>query len=187
MADYQIFTDATADLTAKMVEGLPSVKVIPVQVEIGGKEYTYGSSGTITAEEFYGLQRSGQFGSTSQINPAVYLEYLEPDLAEGRDVLYLCFTSGMSGTYQTSRLCMDDLREKYPERKIVCADTLCASVGEGLLVTEALKKQAEGFTIEELEDWVMEHRLQVCHWFSVDTFDYLPRGGRKADINFTTK
>ena len=99
MADYQIFTDATADLTAKMVEGLPSVKVIPMQVEIGGKEYTYGSSGTITAEEFYGLQRSGQFGSTSQINSAVYLEYLEPDLAEGRDVLYLCFTSGMSGTY----------------------------------------------------------------------------------------
>ena len=54
-------------------------------------------------------------------------------------------------------------------------------------MTEALKKQAEGFTIEELEDWVMEHRLQVCHWFSVDTFDHLPRGGRKADINFTTK
>ena len=60
-------------------------------------------------------------------------------------------------------------------------------MGEGLLVTEALKKQAEGFTIEELEDWVMEHRLQVCHWFSVDTFDHLSRGGRKADINFTTK
>lgn len=178
MAGYQIFTDATADLSLGFTEELATVKLIPMQVEIGGCEYTYGPSGNISAQEFYQLQRSGNFARTSQINPTVYFEYFEPCLRQGIDIIYLCFSSGMSGTIQSANLCMDELRQEYPERKIVCIDTLCASVGEGFLVCEAVRKQADGLTIDALTEWVMEHRLQVCHWFTVDTFDHLRHGGR---------
>lgn len=178
MTAYQLFTDATADMSSELLAGLPPVEIIPMQVEIGGHEYTYGPSGNITVAEFYRLQREGNFATTSQINPEIYLQCFEPCLQQGIDILYLCFTSGMSGTFQAAQLSIQELQEKYPERKIICIDTLCASAGEGFLVRETLKKQAEGLTIEELSAWVIERRMQVCHWFTVDVFDHLRHGGR---------
>ena len=97
---------------------------------------------------------------------------------QGMDVLYLGFSSGMSGCMQSAGITAEELKEKYPERKIICIDTLCASVGEGFLVLEAAARQAEGMEIEELALWVRENRLKVCHWFTVDTFDHLKHGGR---------
>lgn len=178
MSAYQIFTDATADMNFSLPAELPAVGFIPMKLEIGGKEYTYGPSGTISAGEFYALQRAGNFGTTSQINPTVYSDCFEPCLQQGKDILYLCFTSGMSGTFQAAQLCAGELQEKYPNQKIICVDTLCASIGEGLLVQEAARKQGEGCSMEEVGQWVMEHRLQVCHWFTVDIFDHLRHGGR---------
>jgi len=178
MAGYQIFTDATADLCKDMMEVLPPVEVIPMQVEIGGQEYTYGPGGNMTVELFYRLQRKGSFAATSQINPSVYFRHFEPFLQDGTNILYLCFSSGMSGTFQSAQMAVEDLRQKYPKRTILCLDTLCASVGEGFLVREAARKQAEGSSMSELADWVMSHRLQICHWFTVDTFDHLRHGGR---------
>jgi len=175
---YQIFTDATADLNEYLIWGLPPIEIMPMPVEIGGREYQCGPDGDISAEQFYELQRNGCFASTSQINPAMFAEYFEPCLKMGKDILYLCFTSGLSGTYQSACLCIRELEEKYPERKILCVDTLCASVGEGFLVHEALKKQANGMNIDDLYQWVMEYRLKVCHWFTVDTFEHLKHGGR---------
>lgn len=178
MAGYRIFTDATADLSPKLKEGLLPIEIIPMQVEIGGTEYTYGTPDGITAREFYRLQREGNFASTSQINPAIYFKYFEPWLRRGIDILYLCFSSGLSGTYQSASLAAAELKEKYPERRIICIDTLGASVGEGFLVREAAKMQANGLTIEELADWIEMSRLMVCHWFTVDTFTHLKHGGR---------
>lgn len=178
MANYQIFTDATADLSAAMLAGLPPVEIIPMRVEVGGKEYTYGPGGTITAEQFYDLQRDGAFATTSQINPSAFREVFAPCLAEGKDILYLCFSSGLSGSFQSAQLCIEELREEYPDCVIRCVDTLAASVGEGFLVREALYKQSEGLSLDELARWVEEHRLQVCHWFTVDTFEHLRHGGR---------
>lgn len=178
MSAYQIFTDATADLTDLPMKGLPPVEIIPMNLEIGGHEYTYGPGGNITVEEFYNLQKANKFASTSQINPDVYKKYFEPCLRGGKDILYLCFSSGLSGTIQAAMLCIQELQESYPERKIVCIDTLCASIGEGFLVRESARKQSEGFTLAELSQWVTEHRLQVCHWFTVDMFDHLRHGGR---------
>ena len=178
MAEYRIFTDATADLSPELQEGLPPIEVIPMQVEIGGKEYTYGSPEGITAQEFYRLQREGNFASTSQINPAAYFQYFEPWLRQGTDILYLCFSSGLSGTYQSASLAIEELKAEYPERQIICIDTLGASVGEGFLVREAARMQANGLTIEELADWIVLRRLMVCHWFTVDTFTHLKHGGR---------
>lgn len=183
MAGYQLFTDATSDITKEFMSGLPEVKIIPMNVEIGGREYTYGPGGDITPEQFYELQRQGNFAVTSQINPETYKSAFEAALKDGSDVLYLCFSSGLSGTIQSAELAMDDLREKYPDRRIKCIDTLCASLGEGFLVHEAAKKQAEGLDFDELCDWVDERKLKVCHWFTVDIFDHLKHGGRVS--NFT--
>ena len=185
MAAYRIFTDATADLTDEFMEGLPAVTVIPMQVEIAGREYTYGPGGDITPDEFYTLQKEGYFASTSQINPTVYFRHFEPCLQKGEDILYLCFSSGMSGTIQSAKLCIEELRTEYPERKIFCVDTLCASLGEGFLVHEAARRQAEGYDLEELLEWCIEHRLQVCHWFTVDVFEHLRHGGRVSAASAT--
>ena len=182
MATYQIFTDATADMSTDLLSRLPAVKIIPMKVEIDGCGYTYGPSGNISVQEFYQLQRSGNFARTSQINPNVYLEYFEPFLHQGIDILYLCFSSGMSGTIQSANLSINELRQEHPDRKIICMDTLCASVGEGFLVHEAARKQAEGLTIDELADWIIDHRMKVCHWFTVDTFDHLLHGGRVSSV-----
>lgn len=175
---YRIFTDATADLTPELLEGLPPVEIIPMQIEIGDREYSYGSAGNITTQEFYRMQRNGCFANTSQINPSVYVAHFEPCLRQGVDILYMCFTSGMSGTIQTAQLCTEELQREYSERKIFCIDTLCASAGEGFFVREAARKQADGLTVDELADWVIQHRLDVCHWFTVDTFEHLRHGGR---------
>ena len=178
MSPYQIFTDATADCNPQWLESLPPIGVVPMQVEIGGREYTYGPDGNISVEEFYALQKAGNYATTSQISPTHYLQSFEPVLRAGIDILYLCFSSGMSGTFQAAQVCAADLREKYPERTIICLDTLCASAGEGFLVCEAARRQAEGYSLEELAGWVTQHRLEVCHWFTVDVFDHLRRGGR---------
>ena len=175
---YRIFTDATADLTQEMMEGLPEVTVIPMDITLGDRPYTYGPGGNITVEEFYAAQRAGQFASTSQIRPAAYVQAFGDCLRRGMDVLYLCFTSGMSGTFQTACLCAKEVHEQYPNRRIACVDTLCASVGEGFLVREAAKCQAGGMDFDEIVRWVEENRLKVCHWFTVDTFDHLKHGGR---------
>ena len=178
MAPYQIFTDATADCNLSWLQSLPPVSIIPMRVEIGGREYSYGPDGNISAEEFYAQQKAGKYAVTSQITPAQYIQWFEPALWAGNDILYLCFSSGMSGTFQSAQVCAEELQEKYPDRKIICLDTLCASVGEGFLVCEAAARQAEGYTLEELVRWVIQHRLEVCHWFTVDVFDHLRRGGR---------
>ncbi len=113
-----------------MLVGLPPVKIIPMEVEIGGHAYTYGPHGNISVRAFYDMQKAGYFATTSQINPDTYLKHFEPCLREGKDILYLCFSSGMSDTIQSARLCIQELKAEYPERVILCIDTLCASAGE---------------------------------------------------------
>ena len=175
---YRIFTDATADLSPELSAGLPEFSVVPMDLTLGERPYTYGPGGNITVDVFYAAQRAGQFASTSQINPAVYLRCFGEALRQGEDVLYLGFSSGMSGTLQIARLCARELEGQYPGRRVLCVDTLCASVGEGFLVREAARKQKEGLSLEELAAWVEERKLQVCHWFTVDTFEHLRHGGR---------
>ena len=109
--NYQLFTDATADLTDVPMAGLPHVEIIPMQVEIGGRDYVYGPGGTIPVDEFYTLQNAGNFATTSQINPDVYFRHFEPCLQAGKDLIYLCFSSGLSGTIQSAVLCIQDLRQ----------------------------------------------------------------------------
>ena len=175
---YQIITDATADLNDELLSGLPEVRIIPMNVQVNGREYLFGPGGNIDCDEFYAFLRNGQFASTSQINPATYREYFEPILQDGRDLLYLCFSSGLSRTIESARTAIAELQEEYPDRSILCLDTLCAAVGEGLFVMEAARKQIQGMDIHSLYNWLEEHRLNLCHWVTVDTFDHLKHGGR---------
>lgn len=181
MKEYQIFTDATSDLN----EDLETVKIIPMNVEIGDKEYVYGPQGNISCSEFYGLQKQGKYASTSQINVLEYEKYFEEALKEGKDVLYISFSSGMSGTYQTACLCKNELEESYPDNRIICIDSLCAAVGEGLLIKEVDKKKREGMSMDELVDWVENNKMNLCHWFTVDNFDHLKHGGRVSAVAAT--
>lgn len=183
MSGYQIFTDATADMSESMTFGWPSVQILPMQVHIGERNYQYGPHGDITVSEFYRLQRTGQFAMTSQASPDTCMRLFEPYLQAGKDILYLGFSSALSGMYHSASLAAEELRQRYPERRIMCIDTLCASVGEGFLIREALRKQAEGTSYEDLCVWVLANRLNVCHWFTVDTFDHLKHGGRVSSAS----
>lgn len=175
---YQIFTDATADMTENMRCDLPAIEVIPMEINLDGEARTYGPGGNVTAREFYKQLRGGKFATTSQINPEVYQSAFEAHLRKGRDVLYLAFSSALSSTIETARMCAGELAPAYPDRQIVIVDTLAASAGEGLLVCEAARRQKEGATLSELAAWVTKNRKRVCHWFTVDTFEHLKRGGR---------
>ena len=177
MSDYQIITDATADLSAEWADRI-GVAVIPMDVELDGSPYLFGPGGDITGSEFFTAMRQGKLGSTSQISPARYEAAFERYLSQGLDILYICFSSGLSGTIQAARICMDELRERYPERKLLCVDSLSASAGEGFLVTGAAEQKQAGLDIEALAAWVEANRLHVCHWFTVEDLKFLHRGGR---------
>ena len=119
---------------------------------------------------------------TSQINPNVYKEAFEEYVKEGKEILYLCFSSGLSGSYQTSLLAVDMLQEQYPDAKVRIVDSLCASVGEGVFLYLAAKKQQEGATIDELEKWLNDNKHNVRHWFMVEDLFHLKRGGRVSTV-----
>lgn len=185
MNQYVLFTDATADLPSELFEQM-DIQVVPMDFEMSGINYTHYPDGReLSSKDFFQRIQGGEMATTSQINVTRYYEYFTPYLKAGKDILYLSFSSGLSGTYQASVLACNELMEEYKERKIVSIDTLCASGGEGLLVyMAALRKQA-GMSMDELAAWVEETRLKICHWFTVDDLHHLKRGGRISAISAT--
>lgn len=173
--NYQIITDSCCDFPTPMYEAL-GLSFVPLSVEFRGE--TNDDRNDDSLKEMYDGLRSGQAAKTSAVNPSRWGEVIEPALAAGQDVLVLAFSSGLSTTYQSAVIAAEELGEKYPERTIRVVDTLCASMGQGLLVWYACKKRDEGLSLEELYSWVMENRLHLCHWFTVDDLMYLKRGGR---------
>ena len=178
MSDYVIVTDSSADLPASLVQEL-GVEVLPLSFTIQGKTYhNYPDDREMDPKVFYKMLRDGQMATTSAVNVAEYTNMLEPFLQAGKDVLVLAFSSGLSTTYQSSVIAVNELSEQYPDRKIYTVDTLCASLGQGLLVWHAVQEQKKGKSIEEVRDWVEENKLHLCHWFTVDDLHFLKRGGR---------
>lgn len=175
MSEYMITVNSTVDMPKEWLEerGVP---VIPLKYTIDGK--TFPDMSGYTSKEFFQLMREGKLPVTSQVNPEEAREALEPYLKEGKDVLHLAFSSALSGTYNSMRLAAEELQEEYPERKIIVVDTLCACMGEGLLLYYVLKRREEGMTIEEAAGWAEKHKLNVCHNFTVDDLNHLHRGGR---------
>ena len=173
--NYQIITDSCCDFPTPMYETL-GLSFVPLSVEFRGE--TNDDRNDDSLKEMYDGLRSGQAAKTSAVNPNRWGEVIEPALSAGQDVLVLAFSSGLSTTYQSAVIAAEELGEKYPERTIRVVDTLCDSMGQGLLVWYACKKRDEGLSLEELYSWVMENRLHLCHWFTVDDLMYLKRGGR---------
>ena len=172
---YQIITDTACDFPANMYQELDLIAV-PLTVVYMGKSYTEYTEKWL--KKMYDGLRHGETASTSAINPAGWTTAIEPVLQQGKDALVLTFSSGLSATYQSAMIAADELQEKYPERKIYVVDTLCASLGQGLLVWYACKKRDEGMPLEALATWCREQRLHLCHWFTVDDLMFLKRGGR---------
>ncbi|HWS44023.1 MAG TPA: DegV family protein, partial [Pseudoflavonifractor sp.] len=178
MSDYVILTDSSADLSAEMVKEL-DVRVLPLSFTLEGKTYhNYPDNREIAPEEVYRRLRGGSMCTTAAVNIADYTRELEPLLKEGKDVLMLVFSSGLSATYQSARAAAEELAEQYPERKIFTVDTLCASLGQGLLVWHVVQQKRAGKSIEEARDWAEANKLNLCHWFTVDDLHFLKRGGR---------
>ena len=178
MASYVIVTDSSADLSAQMAEKA-GVQVLPLRFTVGGKTYyNWPDNREMDPKVFYRMLREGEVATTAAVNISQYLDMLEPILQSGTDVLVLSFSSGLSTTYDSSRLAAEELREKYPQRKIFAVDTLCASLGQGLLVWHAAQLKDQGKSIEEVRDWVEENKLHLCHQFTVDDLHFLKRGGR---------
>ena len=178
MSDFVILTDSSADLGAELVREL-DVQVLPLGFVLDDHTYyNYPDNREMDPHLFYERLRKGDGATTNAVNVAQYTEALEPMLQAGRDVLILAFSSGLSTTYNSSRLAVEEMSAKYPERKLYTVDTLCASLGQGLLVWYAAKARERGDSIEEVRDWIEERKLNLCHQFTVDDLYFLKRGGR---------
>lgn len=175
MNNYIILTDSGTDFTPEMIKEL-DVELLDLTVTLEGEEPRANSA--LDLPELYAFLREKKSASTAAVNLDTFLEVMTPHLEAGRDILYLGFSSGLSSTFASGRLAAEELSEKYPDRKILVADTLCASLGQGLLVYHAAKQRQNGASIEEVRDFVEANKLNLCHWFTIDDLFFLKRGGR---------
>ncbi len=174
MREYVILTDSGADLPKEVAEQY-GIGVIDLVLQIGEESRL---NGEVEPRAFYEMLRNKTPITTSAVNMERFKEFFEGYLKEGKDILYLGFSSGLSATYVAGRNAAEELKEAYPESKILTVDTLAASLGQGLLVTLTAKKKLAGASIEEACTFATENRLHLCHWFTVDDLFFLKRGGR---------
>lgn len=175
MREFIITVNSTVDLPKDWLEER-EVPVIPLKYTIDGETYT--DMEGLSAQEFFEKLREGHMSVTSQVNPEDAKKIWIPILEEGKDVLHLGFSSGLSGTFNSMRIAGEALSKEYPAARIIVIDTLCACLGEGLLLYKALKLKAAGKSIDETAGWVEENKLHVCHNVTVDDLNHLHRGGR---------
>lgn len=176
MSDYVIFTDSACDIDEAKLKSW-QVAYCSLSFTFTGEDKEY-SNYDLNSHDFYKRMREGAVAKTSAINTDSFINYFEPILKEGKDLLYLGFSSGLSTTFNCARMAADELGEKYPDRKIITIDTLCASAGQGLLVYLTVLEKEKGATIEEAAAFANSLVPNMCHWFTVDDLVYLKRGGR---------
>ena len=178
MQDYVLFTDSTTDLSPALIEEMDAV-VMPLSFTLNDKSYQNHPDGReMPMADFYTALRSGGTSTTSQLTMETLRKAFAPVLEQGKDVLYLAFSSGLSGTYQTACITAQDLMEEYPGRRVVCVDTLQASMGEGLLTFEAALLRKQGKSLDEVADYVRTQGQSYCAWVTVEDLMVLKRGGR---------
>lgn len=181
MKKMVLVTDSCSDLTKEQVEQM-DIRIIPLTVEIEGVTYAhYPDERELKIETFYQKLRDKKVAKTSLINVGSFLVFFESFLKEGYDILYIGFSSALSGTLQSAKVASEELKEQYPNDRIVIVDSLCASMGQGLLIWNAWKLKEKGKTIDEIADWVNSNKLNLVHLFTVDDLGTLKRGGRLSD------
>lgn len=178
MPDYTIVTDSCCDLPADLAERL-GLTVLPLSFEMEGASYQNDLAWrNMPPEVFYNKLRAGIMSRTSAVSVGQFADVLEESCRAGRDALVLSFSSALSATCNSARIAAEDLKEKYPDRRVAVVDTLSASLGQGLLIYLACRRKEAGGTLEEVFRWVEENKLRLCHWFTVDDLKHLKRGGR---------
>lgn len=175
---YTIVTDSSCNLPEELIDEL-ELEVLPLVFMIDDTQYQSYLKGEVTdLKQFYTMMREGKVITTSLPNLSDAEDLFESVFKNGNDILYLGFSSGLSGTYEGMRTIGNTLAERYPERTFVSVDTLAASVGQGLIVYYAAKKKQAGASLDEVAQWVQDNRLNLAHWFTVDDLMFLYRGGR---------
>ncbi len=178
MSEYVILTDSSADLTDPLVKEL-GVEVLPLTFTVQGSSHrNYPDNRDMAPKEFYRLLRSGEMATTAAVNVSDFSEIIDSFAQAGKDVLILAFSSGLSATYSSAAIAAEEMREKYPERSIYAVDTLCASMGQAMLIWLTAQEKKKGKTIQEALAFAEETKLHICHWFTVDDLHFLKRGGR---------
>lgn len=175
---FEIVTDSSCNLSDDVINEF-GLHILPLTFMSDGEQYkSYTEGEKSDLERFFKMMRDGKVFTTSLPNQEETLESLQTLLADGKDVLYIGFSSGLSGTYQATAGILNQLKEQYPERKVYHTDTLAAAMGQGLLVYKAAIMARDGATIEETWQWVEDNKLNLAHWFTVDDLMFLFRGGR---------
>ena len=176
MRDYVIYTDSACDIKPEILSDW-GVNSCPLTFRFDTDNVEY-SNYDMDAKAFYDRMREGQVAKTAAVNSQTFVFAFEKFLKEGKDVLYLGFSSGLSTTFNSARLAAEELNKIYKDAKVIVVDTLAASAGEGLFVRLVVDKKNEGATIEEAAEYARNIHLNICHWFTVDDLVYLKRGGR---------
>ena len=177
MGDYVLSCCSTIDLSKEYIESR-DIHFLSFHYSLGDKEYVDDLGQTISMQEFYQRMAAGEMTRTSQVNVEEYIDYFEPFLKEGKDILHLTLSSGISGTINSCRIAKEDLEDRYPERKIIVIDSLAASSGYGLLMDKLADLRDQGNSLEEVAAWAEEHKLELNHWFFSSDLTFFIRGGR---------
>ncbi len=175
MYNFDIYTDSSCDLSNEMIEKY-DLKVMQLEVTIDDNPPILNRD--IDPKDLYDKLRDGAMAKTNAVTPGFFEDHMKETLEAGRDILYIGFTSGLSVTYNNGAMICGELKEEYPDRKIMHIDTLCASVGEGLLVHYAAVKREEGASMEEIFQSIMDMKDKIHHQVTVNDLFFLKRGGR---------
>lgn len=181
MAYYQIYTDSAVDMPReKYVEY--DIRIIPMEYTVDGENIVFDSGNPDHDKyrmELFEAEKNGADVHTTQITPYRYIEMWEKEMEAGMDVLYLCFSSGMSATYDNALMAAEQLLEDYPDRKIIVVDSISGTCGQGILAVSAgMNRDERGMSIEENAAWLSENAKYVCHRFIVGDLNHLHKGGR---------
>ena len=178
MRDYILMTDSCCDMDPKLAEEL-ELTVLPLTLNMGGQSFrNYLDGRELDFQEFYRRVRGGELATTSAISVGDFEAAMRPVLESGKDILCLSFSSALSTTYQSAVIAAQEMAEAVPEGKVYVVDTLCASLGQGLLAYLCAQQKKAGKSLEELRDYAEATKGSVCHWFTVDDLNHLKRGGR---------
>ncbi len=176
--DFEIITDSCCNLPEDMIDEL-GLHILPMTFMVEGKQYQSYLKGERTdLKQFYTMMREGKVVTTSTPNMNDAEALMRSLLDQGKDIIYIAFSSGLSSTYQSASLMMSELANEYPDRKVIIVDSLAAAAGQGLLVWYAARMAKEGATLEAVQEWVEYNKLHMAHWFTVEDLMYLLRGGR---------
>lgn len=177
MAEYIISTDTSCDFPLEYVKQ-HQLPLVTLFYSIDGVTGENGCPSSDVLKNFYDKMRAGSMTKTQQASIEDTEKVFREILKEGKDILHIAFSSGLSGTANAARLAAENMMEEFPGRKIIVIDSLCASLGQGLLVDYALKLQQQGKAMEETAKWLEDHIQNICHLFTVEDLKYLQRGGR---------